>query len=231
MANIAFYWGPGDVLASQENDILRLYGRSHDEEKIEYRFNDLPAFYMRLIPTASLPEPLEVTKLFELVNRRGVRVLTRAGFGGVPARNRFGSIAYEAHGNDTVPKAFTQLFRNGEIWGVSSAFVAKYKGELVVAMVDAKNIFEGTLANFVEVAHNEIGVVTPYQIEIGAVGLKDMCLTLPETKREWLHRMSGPIHEDQLQFRRVLNELTVPAQNKLVEEFLRRLYDLAGVSL
>jgi hypothetical protein len=38
-----------------------------------------------------------------------------------PSRNGYGVIAFEPHGTATTPVAFTQLFRNGEIWGVTAA--------------------------------------------------------------------------------------------------------------
>jgi len=149
----------------------------------------------------------------------------------MPARNRFGAISYEPHGTSTTPTAFTQLFRNGEIWGVSREFTAQYEGSLVVPMVNVKNIFGRVLANFIQVAGEDLGIAPPYQIEMGAVGLRDVCVSLPRNRSPWPNAVSEPIYENQLSVRLVLNDTGIPSQKGLIEEFLRKLYDLAAVDV
>jgi hypothetical protein len=227
--NIACFWKPSDVLASQGSAISRVLGRADEEDRIEHRFNEQHVFYLRLIPTTPLRDALSVTALMDVAERRTLHVLTRTINGGMSGRNGFGAIIYESHGTSTVPLAFTQLFRNGEIWGVSREFAAHHEGALVVPMVNVQNIFGRTLATFVRTAHEGLGVVPPYQIELGAVGLKDMCVSLPPPMASWPNQVSDRIYEDQLRLRRVLNDLHPAAQNALLAEFLVRLYDLAGV--
>jgi hypothetical protein len=181
-ANAAFFWTPSDVLARIGSDTPPAFRhRSEDDDAIDYRFNEPRAFYLRLIPTIPLAEELKVTTLFAVVQHRRLQVLTRTVYGGgMPGRNRFGAISYEPHGTSPVPNGFTQLFRNGEIWGVSGEFAAHYYADLVVPMVNVENIYKRALANYILVAGQDLGVVPPYQVEMGAVGLKDMRLSLPQ---------------------------------------------------
>ena len=229
--NIAFYWDPAEALASHQSGVLRAFGRRDEEGAIEYRFNETPAFYLRLIPTVPLPEPLEATTLQDIVGRGRVDVLTRTAFGSVPALNRFGSIAYEPFGGSTTPTAFTQLFRNGEIWGVTRELVGRIHNQPSVPMTNVQDIYGRVLESFIYVAKEEIGATPPFHIEMGAVGLKGLRVGLPQSLRRWLHELSEPIFEDQLQFRNALNETSVPAQQALVHDFIKRLYDLANITI
>jgi hypothetical protein len=230
-ANAAFFWTPSDVLARIGSDTPPAFRhKSEDDDAIEYRFNEPRAFYLRLIPTIPLAEELKVTTLLDVVQRRPLEVLTRTVFGGgMSGRNRFGAISYEPHGISPVPTGFTQLFRNGEIWGVSGQFAIRYYDELVVPMVNVDNIYKRVLANYISVAGEDLGVTRPYQVEMGAVGLKDMRLCLPQPVSAG-DEVSGPIYENELKLRRVLNDTGPGNQRALIEEFLDALYDLAGVT-
>jgi hypothetical protein len=229
--NIAFYWDPAEALASRESGVLRAFGRRDEEDAIEYRFNETPAFYLRLIPTVPLPEPLEAPTMHDIVGRGRVDVLTRTAFGSVPARNRFGAIAYEPFGASTTPTAFTQLFRNGEIWGVTRELVGRIHNQPSVPMTNVQDIYGRALESFISVAAEEVGVTPPFHIEMGAVGLKGLRVGLPQSLRRWLHELSEPIFENQLQFRMVLNDTSVSAQQALVHDFIRRLYELANITI
>jgi hypothetical protein len=69
----------------------------------------------------------------------------------------------------------------------------------------------------------------PYQVEMGATGLKDMCVSLPQSVSS-RNEVSEPIYENQLKVRRVLNDTGAESQRTLVDEFLDKLYDLASVT-
>ena len=226
--NIATFWQPADVLATVGSVLSRVRGpRDDDDPPIEYRFHEQHVFYLRLIPVRELAEPLAVTALMEVVERRGLQVLTRTINGGMAGRNKFGAISYEPHGTSATPIAFSQLFRNGEIWGVTREFAAKYEGELVVPMVNVLNIYNRVLANFVKVASEDLGIPYSYQAELGAVGLDGMCVSLPSPAIS--NQLSDHVYEGQLKLRKILNRRPQSPRIPIVDEFIAQLYDLAGV--
>jgi hypothetical protein len=229
-SNIAFFWDPSEVLARiGSRTPVPFRHRSEDDDVIEYRFNEPRAFYLRLIPTAPLHQELRVTALDDVVQRRHLQVLTRTVNGSMPGRNRFGAITYEPRGTSPLPLAFTQLFRNGEIWGVSREFTAHYYDALFVPMVNIENIYKRVLVNYILVAGEDLEIPPPYQVEMGATGLKDMCVSLPQSVSS-RNEVSEPIYENQLKVRRVLNDTGAESQRTLVDEFLDKLYDLASVT-
>ncbi len=158
------------------------------------------------------------------MNQRRLAVLTRQVIAGVPRRNRYGAVIYEPFGRLTVPTALTQLFRNGEIWGVSREMVMNYYGQPAVAMVNVQNIFGSGFESFIETAINNLKLKLPFVIELGAVGLQDLRLSLPQGSRQWDSKL-----EPELIFRRVLNDAAKSTQEALVQEFVKHFYDLAGV--
>ena len=221
----ATFWQPGEALAH-----LNLRGMWESDDQIDYRFAEQRIFYLRLLPTSVEPHQFSVTALHDVVLQRRLEVLTRTTGGGSAGRNRFGAIAYEPHGTAATVRALSQLFRNGEIWGVTSELVASFYGELVIPAVNVKNIYERVLANYVSVARDELGISGPYQIEMGVVGLNSLHISLPEHLRQRPSDVSGPIYEDNFTLRRVLNDTGLKAQQALVSEFIVNLYDLAGIS-
>ena len=114
-------------------------------------------------------------------------------------------------------------------WGVSGDFAHRYYNDLVVTMVDVENIYKRTLTNYIVVAGEDLGVAPPYQIEMGAVGLQDMRLSLPPPGGA-RGEVSEPVYEDEIKLRRVLNDISAESQRAVVDEFLDKLYDLAGVT-
>jgi hypothetical protein len=202
--------------------------RRADDVTYEYRFDEQRAFYLRLIPTSAKSEQLRLASLMAIADSGRVDILTRVQYHRSSARNRYGAIVYEVHGESSIPNAITQLFRNGEIWGVTRDLFAEYQGDIVIPDVSVVNFYSRVLENYVETSQ-ELGFDPPYTIEVGAVGLTDVRLSMP-APNAW-NEVSGPIHEEELRIRRVLNGVAPRNRHAMIEEFRRALYDLAGVAV
>jgi hypothetical protein len=96
-------------------------------------------------------------------------------------------------------------------------------------MMNVQDIYGRVLKNYISVTEEELGFTPPFQIEMGAIGLNGLRLSLPPSRRKWLHELSEPIVESQLQFRMVLDDTSISAQDALVQSFVKKLYDLANV--
>jgi hypothetical protein len=224
----AFFWLPGAVLAHLgSTGPAALRHPSEMDDAIDYHFDERRAFYLRLLPQAPLGEAFSIASLMRIVERRQLRVLSRTGIGGWPGRNAYGAITFEPHGTATTPVAFTQLFRNGEIWGVTGELAAQYYDKLVVPMVNVSNVYLQTLASYIATAQDVLGVPPPYYVEMGAVGLCEMCLSLPVPNP--YNQVSGPVYDDEFKRRSILNDISLVSQQTLVEEFIAGLYDLVGI--
>ena len=190
-------------------------GRQSD--RVEYSFDARSAFYLRLIPTKPLANELRITDLLDLVKGRKVLVMTRASNGALPDRNGYGAICFEPHGSSTTPTAFTQLFRNGEIWGVTSEYVTELQLGSLIKMPNVTNVSQTALKNWFDVAAS-CGVEFPVEIEMGAIGIDGMYL--PTNTQGGT---AGPLHQDEFRLRRSVN--SVDAGYSVVDEFVAGLWD------
>lgn len=219
----AYFWNPGETLAVFETGFTR--GLPEDEP-VHYSFNEPRAFYLRLIPTSPLPDELPNTKLLAIGKSGQVGVLSRGAGASSASINSYGVAVYEAFGSSAAPTAITQLFRNGEIWGVSKEMIIIHYGELALPALNLRNIFAKSLSNFEAIASTHLGVLPPYKVALGAVGLRGVRLTFP--KRRFDQDLTKEIHADECRVERVA-EITQETIHLLVTEFVRRLYDLVGI--
>ena len=118
------------------------------------------------------------------------------------------------------------MVRNGEIWAVTREFWVPYAGIGVVTMGNVERRVREGITNFTEVARDELGIEPPYELEIGVVGIKDMRLSLPQGINGPTNQLSDVVHDDVFHLRAVLHNLNPQAQDKVVTEFLRGLYDV-----
>ncbi len=138
----AYFFDPASDVLAQSNGI-------------EYRFHQLHAFYLRLIPTKPRAFALKFAELNDLVHHRKVDVLSRTLYAGFPSSNRFGAIAFEPDGNSTTPSSFTQAFPNGELWGVTRNVFLDHQGTPVIPTGNVENLYERVLGNYCMVARDE----------------------------------------------------------------------------
>ena len=91
------------------------------------------------------------------------------------------------------------------------------------------NLVRDGLTSFVEVARQELNIAPPYNLEIGFVGLANMLVSVPQSQMQYANEVTGPIYENEFHYPAVLNDFSVDVVQKVRLEFLRGLYDLAGV--
>jgi hypothetical protein len=83
-----------------------------------------------------------------------------------------------------------------------------------------------TQASDIATPQEALGVPPPYDVEMGAVGLREMCLSLPVPNP--YNRVSKPVCDDEVKRRSILNDISEASQQTLVEQFIAGLYDLIG---
>ena len=191
-------------------------------DEVEYRFAELQVFYLRVMPATAHP-PLKHTKLMEIASQTRPDVPSPTRFAGHLDRNRFGVIALEPSGTSTTPRALTQIFMSGEIWGLSTHFFRTYNEHPAIPVVVLENVYRRILSNYCELLSAGIGIAPPYTVVLGAVGLQDAVVGFNNS-------VDGPIHQDRFEVRLVLRDLGKEAQEAAVQQFVDAVLDLAGVT-
>jgi len=205
----------------EPHEVLGRIGLENVDE-IEYRFAEARVFYIRVMPGAALP-PLKHTQLMDIASQNRPDVLSQTRYSGYLQRNRFGVVALEPSGTSTTPKALTQLFMSGEIWGLTMNFFRLYQGHQTIPGNLLENIYRRVLSNYCDILSKGMGIAPPFTIIMGGIGLKDTYVGIEQS-------VEGPIHQDRFETRLVLNDLGKASQDVAVKEFIDGVLDLAGVT-
>lgn len=190
-------------------------------DEIEYRFAGTRALYLRLIPRHARANQIKLTRLYDDVLNRRIDLLLRNLHMGVADRNAHGAIAYCPHGSATEPRAFTQVFPNGEIWAVTTEMFFTHQGSDQIPIANVRNIFGRVLANFLE-ASQMYGNGWPVVAVMGGVGLRGVRLAIGR------HHISGAILVDEREIRCELSDAAQAERERAVETWVEKLLDIAG---
>lgn len=193
-------------------------------DQVDYIYEEEKAFYLRLIPTQKQDKPFSVTSLFEAV-KSGKLFPFQSGNNYFSSRNRYGTIAFDPHSNTKNSiKSSSQVFRNGEVWAINTAHIINHEGKVVVRTKSLEDIYIKSLPNYINFAKS-MGIEAPYTIEAGAIGLNQAYLGIPKDYDDGLR---GPIHENELIYRGVIEEANEAEIQKFLLDFFEELFDLSG---
>jgi hypothetical protein len=221
----AVFWRPGDVLATAERSMGSMF-RNEADDSISYTLNEPRVLYLRLIPTASLPQELTIRRLLQIAKAHGSgTIISRTRDIASPSRNARGVAAYRTFGGDRTLMALTQLFQNGEIWSVSREMVYNVYQEEALPIINLANSFSSALRGIADLIP-DLGLSSPFKIELGAIGLKGLRISGPLNRPTYT--TSGEIFHDTAYDIKIVGDLTDSIIAEIVEGFIHKLCDLAG---
>lgn len=199
--------------------------------------NHNEAFYIRVIPTRPRSQPLSVRDLYKLVRYRPVAIPSDSEPASSPKENSYGAIAFETCQILIIFSAiwaFTQLFKNGEIWGVTpDPFIHSNQGS-IVQVARLEKTFQRVLEEYC-LLETELDIAPPYHVEIGAAGLRHARLALQPVNffRKLVGSVSttaDPIERNEFKVRVVMDNISKQAQLEVVDHFILSLLSLAGAT-
>ena len=209
----AIYFEPGEVLAE--------FGEPYD--KVEFTCSDGNGFYLRVIPGVALSKPLSRTTL-GTIQDAGLFAMWRNP-SGLFAQNHFGSIVVEPEspvGGDL--KALSQLFANGELWGLARWLFVRNRQEFgpIVPSKTLEQLYRDMLVRYINFLSTHLRIEPPLVIKAGAVGLKGFRLAVDADQ------LFGPFYDDALEATYVLNEFSSEAINAVLLQFFEALFAATG---
>jgi hypothetical protein len=214
----AAFFGLHDVLVSVAAGTVDEAGLTFDGRQ---------AFYLRLLPYYARTKGVPHADLVNLGTQSRIDLPVRQLYGGAAGRNRHGVVVFEMPGSVREPRALTQAFPNGELWAVTNELFVHHGRDALIPTTNVFNIFCRVLRNFVSISNNEFANGLPIVVVLGAVGLDGF--SLPMGQPNPLEGYAGPIHQNELELRERLDDPSEERQERLVDHFVRELYDLAGV--
>jgi hypothetical protein len=209
------YFDDGEILAENKRDA--------DKTKFYMPFRKV--MWLRVIPSAALPMPLDIQTLMQ--NIGSFRPF------GLPVgmecvrQNGYGAAYFSAAGNTNNIDNITQHTRDGEIWGVNADILRQgERGEYqYVFSLPMENLFITSLTLYVDFLQRVSNVPAPVQIEAGIEGIKG---------RTMAHNGSvlgtgGVMHRDSVTHSDVLRSFDKAEQDRALLDFFRKVYANTGV--
>jgi hypothetical protein len=180
-----------------------------------------PQAFLRLLPTLPTPErsPLELEKLIN--SNPALWPMSRSSdmyFEKCSARNKYGAVTFALKERPTTDK-ITQVFRNGEIWGIdASPFRENRK---YIASGSIENVFVNTLKNYLSFAKERLNLVLPLRFIAGLSGVEDFSITTSSCSRE------GHCVEEEIIYEGIIEGYDVPPRDLLIP-FFQRIWEACG---
>jgi hypothetical protein len=161
----AVWFTPGEILAKFDS-------------QTEYAFADDKGMYLKLSPRVTLVKPFTVGELYGMARQSQFGLLHRQQTG-LPSYNAHGAILLEpVSGSGGRLRAATQVFRNGEIWGIGrELLVDNNYGKLIpVRLLEAA--LRAALTRYVDFMQTKLKIPPPYTVEFGAAGASGYSLVI-----------------------------------------------------
>ncbi|WP_051953723.1 hypothetical protein [Methylocapsa aurea] len=209
----AFFFNNGDILAESRSIF----------HEMQYTMPHGPAFYLRVIPCTELPMPIAVDTLLQQHPSDCTFGLSR---GGIPRVNQWGVNVFDSRGDCDRIDSFTQLFRNGEIWGVNKYILEGGESEerQTISSFSMEHTFHQTLPKYLTFMKDVMKCEPPYTVEAGIVGVKGRALMIMQ------HRTtsSGNMYEDVVWLRLILNTASADTWDKFLLTFFEKVFSQTG---
>ena len=133
-------------------------------------WNNGPQWFLRLIPYTGTTE-MTTKVILDLLNTRQLPPLGKSS-GGLIMANTDGGVCYEVATGSNPTRYVTQLFRNGEIWGIEQPTLHAQENKFIPFAVLLTSLCDG-LRKYLDFMRNHLKLEPPIQIIAGLSGVKD----------------------------------------------------------
>lgn len=173
-----------------------------------------PQAFLRIIPSKPMKE-LSSIEHFEIVKTK-IGPLGRTG-GAWTMRNKSGTVVFDAGSRtgDNEIRRFTQIFKNGEIWGVDKFRNISEGNYIATGYIE--EIFTNCLHSYLNFARTNLDLAPPLKIIAGLSGVEGCCLALPQ---QFFDKYGGHCYDDEIIYHTVINSYDID-----VTGFLGRFFD------
>jgi hypothetical protein len=175
-----------------------------------------PQAFLRLIPTSPIIEktPLELEKLIQLHSLMPMGT----GPGGYwIERNKYGALTCSTQ--EQQANMLTQVFRNGEIWGLNA--YAFREDRKYIASGYTEKIFEKVIQNYLSFANSALELSLPLRFIAGLSGVEDFQITINS------HDIAGNCVDDEVILEGKIDSYSVSTHELLVP-FFKRIWEACG---
>lgn len=194
-----------------------------------------PRMFLRIIPKRHSVDIDSPKKALELVKSGGLHSMGLVVSGFSYSRNQYGAIVF--NNEDSSATNVTQLFKNGELWGIDSRNIGKNPnfekeyGFNFIHYERFKEVFVFTLENYLKFASETSKLVLPLRLVAGATDIEKYKITAPDGFQfNGFMKCSGLAVENQIIYESSIDDYSTSTEAILLP-FLRKFYDHFGLTL
>jgi hypothetical protein len=222
----AAYFNRGEVIAE--------WGEERYNERTQYSYDDSALIYLRLIPVETLSRNLSVSNLREAI-------VSAPLLGSIQGQaptvgNRFGVIKWHPGSNPKNGSAkihsSTQLFRNGEMWGIGS-LPLKLRADVETSLglclkfpfipsLALEQLYVTAAPTFLRLMISKVGLSGPWQLVCGITGIEQMYFASPNSGLQF-----GPFNVNEVETRSIVTGDDESLHEALLK-FFEEIWDAAG---
>lgn len=163
-------------------NINEIFGYSQDDK--ELHLPKTPKIFLRIIPSNPIKEDITSKKAIYMMKKGSLMTFSQSASGGNFGRNKHGAFIYDSFQDKEITH-LTQLFKNGEIWGIDNRCLAGRRGvnEInpvkYVPCVYFEQAFVNTMTNYLKFAEVSLELNFPFIFIAGLTDIEDYKMTAP----------------------------------------------------
>lgn len=214
------FWQEGEALDSTYRDRARL----------EFKVPEGAKMFLRFLPRRAT-KTLTQTAALNIIQGKLDPLRSRHIAGGVFwSRNKYGAISYSLKANNII--CLTELHKNQELWGVNAEpedWAVPNAGFRVLAPGVFEEVFVASLANYIGLAQNVLGLVPLFRYIAGFTGVKGYRMAAPEGIHfGGFQRYAGEVVEPDIIFEGTIDRIDQDATD-ILRPFFEAVWDACGL--
>jgi len=196
---------------------------------------DVQHLFLRIIPTSEVPPIRNTNAALELVRSGNLMPMSEGNIGCSTGRNRYG--AYSCSFKDQKILNFSQLFKNGELWGIDSDSIDKGKCMKWAKVnfgyfpcVDFEQTFYRTLINYLDFSKTTLKLPLPLKLIAGATDVEGYRMPPPPGMHfGGYERFRGNVVEQHIIYDGLVDSYDIDA-SKILLPFFEYVWEECGLN-
>jgi hypothetical protein len=202
---------------------LASVGEIEDGDFAEQSFGGSRHFFLRAIPTRPLARPLKKTDLLQFAQQKPLDVFSRD-HGGIFRANRYGAVAIDLGSSGSALRACSQIFPNGEIWGVNASLFVEREEGAIIPTGALETTLKKCIPAYAKFLFEALQILPPYVFEFGGRELAQTSVVV----KGYGGSEFWPLHDPSFSVRVTIADLTAAAFDAARDAFLDELFEGTG---
>ena len=170
-------WKSSSFISNGER-LVKLIPLNNKEKESDIVWTNGSQAFLRFIPTIA-PHPRTPFEIQKLTKTQPMLFPMGQVGGAWDGLNRFGTVIFDANNQElqTSASCITQVFRNGELWGIDRSLLDSFNSPNYIASGATETVFIQAFGNYLGFVKEKLKVELPIKFIAGLSGVEDYAIT------------------------------------------------------